>query len=135
MKSRALLIAIFFVVLVVGAISAPGRADAACRVRIGDLNWDSANFHDQVAAFILKHGYGCRVTLIYGGTLPIMTAHYQGKNDLIMELVVRQRKGSVRPRHEERQGQAGRGQHARQHTGLVHTALRPEGEPGLKVGP
>ena len=86
MKSRALLIAIFFVVLVVGAISAPGRADAACRVRIGDLNWDSANFHDQVAAFILKHGYGCRVTLIYGGTLPIMTAHYQGKNDLIMEL-------------------------------------------------
>jgi glycine betaine/proline transport system substrate-binding protein len=86
MKSRALLIAIFFVVLVVGAISAPGRADAACSVRIGDLNWDSANFHDQVAAFILKHGYGCQVTLIYGASLPIMTAHYQGKNDLIMEL-------------------------------------------------
>jgi len=68
-----------------------GRAQQAhqaadCKVHIGDLNWDSANFHDQVAKFILEHGYDCDVTLTYGGTLPIMAAHYEQKNDLIMEL-------------------------------------------------
>ena len=68
------------------ATVAPGKAEAVCKVHIGDLNWDSANFHDQVVAFILKHGYGCKVNMTYGGTLPIMAAHYQQKNDLIMEL-------------------------------------------------
>ena len=67
-------------------VGAPGQARADCKVHIGDLNWDSANFHDQVAAFIIEHGYGCEVTLTYGGTLPIMTAHYQQKNDIIMEV-------------------------------------------------
>jgi len=87
MKSRIFLV--FVLTITIGAAvlaSLPSRADASCRVRIGGLNWDSANFHDQVVAFILEHGYGCRVRLIYGGTLPIMTAHYEGKNDLIMEL-------------------------------------------------
>lgn len=87
MKSRVLLIFVLTVAIGTAALaSLPSRADAACRVHIGDLNWDSANFHDQVVAFILRHGYGCRVRLTYGGTLPIMTAHYEGKNDLIMEL-------------------------------------------------
>ena len=61
-----------------------GAAD--CKVHIGDLNWDSANFHAQAAKLILEHGYDCDVTLTYGGTLPIMAAHYEQKNDLIMEL-------------------------------------------------
>ncbi len=87
MKHKSLIIVVLVAFLGLAALASnPGRAEAACNVRIGDLNWDSANFHDQVTAFILKHGYGCRVTLIYGGTLPIMTAHYEGKNDLIMEL-------------------------------------------------
>ena len=87
MRRKVLLIVVFIVIIGPALlVSGPGRADAACRVRIGDLNWDSANFHDQVVAFILKHGYGCRVRLIYGGTLPTMAAHYEGKNDLIMEL-------------------------------------------------
>ena len=87
MKSRVLLIFVLTIALGAAAlVSLPSRVDAACSVRIGDLNWDSANFHDQVTAFILEHGYGCRVRLIYGGTLPIMTAHYEGKNDIIMEL-------------------------------------------------
>ena len=87
MKHKALIIFVFVAILGVTTFaSLPVRAEAACSVRIGDLNWDSANFHDQVVAFILEHGYGCRVQLIYGGTLPIMTAHYEGKNDLVMEL-------------------------------------------------
>ena len=44
--------------------------------------------------------------------------------------LVRQHKGSVRPRRKERQGQDAGRQHARQRTGVVHTALRSEGEPG-----
>ncbi len=87
MKPKTLFIVALALILGLSAfVSLPGRAEAACKVRIGDLNWDSANFHGQVAAFILKHGYGCRVRLIYGGTLPTMAAHYEGKNDLIMEL-------------------------------------------------
>ena len=87
MKSRVLLIFVLTIAIGTAAlVTLPTRADAACSVRIGDLNWDSANFHDQVTAFILEHGYGCRVRLIYGGTLPIMTAHYEGKNDIVMEL-------------------------------------------------
>ena len=62
MKLKFLIIVVFIVIIGPALlVSGPGRADAACSVRIGDLNWDSANFHDQVVAFILKHGYGCRV--------------------------------------------------------------------------
>ncbi len=86
MKLKALTLAVVVALGMAGAAVAPGKAEAVCKVHIGDLNWDSANFHDQVVAFILKHGYGCEVNLTYGGTLPIMAAHYQQKNDLIMEL-------------------------------------------------
>lgn len=68
------------------ALAAPPAPEAACKVRIGDLNWDSAHFHAQAAAFILERGYGCDVALTTGGTLPILAAHYAGKNDLVMEL-------------------------------------------------
>ena len=91
-KGPAIGVALFFAVTA-GLLTWQhgGRAQEAgqsadCKVHIGDLNWDSANFHDQVATFILKHGYGCDVTLTYGGTLPIMAAHYEQKNDLVMEL-------------------------------------------------
>ena len=85
MRLGALAIVVF-ASLLASPLAAPGEAKAACKVRIGDLNWDSANFHSQMAAFILRHGYGCRVRLIYGASVPIMTAHYEGKNDLIMEV-------------------------------------------------
>ena len=86
MKLKALTLAAALGLGLAGATVAPARAEAVCKVHIGDLNWDSANFHDQVVAFILKHGYGCEVKLTYGGTLPIMTAHYEQKNDLVMEV-------------------------------------------------
>ena len=85
MRLGALAIVVF-ASLLASPLAATGEARAACKVRIGDLNWDSANFHSQMAAFILRHGYGCRVRLIYGASVPIMTAHYEGKNDLIMEV-------------------------------------------------
>ena len=47
MRRKVLLIVVFIVIIGPALlVSGPGRADAACSVRIGDLNWDSANFHD-----------------------------------------------------------------------------------------
>ena len=86
MKFRILAISAFAALVAASPLAAPGEAKAACKVHIGDFNWDSANFHDQVTAFILRHGYGCQVKMTYGGTVPIMAAHYKGKNDLVMEL-------------------------------------------------
>lgn len=85
-KFRALAVAAFAVIIAAASLASPRVAEAACRVHIGDFNWDSANFHDQVTAFILRHGYGCEVKMTYGGTLPILAAHYKGKNDVVMEL-------------------------------------------------
>lgn len=93
LKRRAAVVAALTAALTTGWLTwqPEGRGQQAhqatdCKVHIGDLNWDSANFHDRVAGFILEHGYDCDVTLTYGGTLPIMAAHYEQKNDLIMEL-------------------------------------------------
>ena len=86
MKFRILAISAFAALVAASPLAAPGEAKAACKVHIGDFNWDSANFHDQVTAFILRHGYGCQVKMTYGGTVPSMAAHYKGKNDLVMEL-------------------------------------------------
>jgi glycine betaine/proline transport system substrate-binding protein len=86
MKVKAFAVSSILALVMTAFLVAPGKAESACQVHLGDLNWNSANFHTQVAAFILRHGYGCEVERTYGGTLPIMAAHYEGKVDLVMEL-------------------------------------------------
>ncbi len=49
-------------------------------IRIGDLNWDSANFHTAIAKTILEKGYGCEVEVTTGDTVPILVA--LSKNDV-----------------------------------------------------
>ena len=61
-------------------------ANAACKVHLGDFDWDSANVHTAIAGFIIKNGYGCEVEVTKGSTSPIMAAHYDQQLDVITEV-------------------------------------------------
>jgi glycine betaine/proline transport system substrate-binding protein len=53
-----------------------------------DLMWDSALFHNQVAGFILEHGYGYDIEYIPGDTIPLFTGLAAGDIDISMEIWV-----------------------------------------------
>ncbi len=80
--------------LAVAALAAAGPAfaqDAAqCEldrpVMFGTLNWDSAQFHSAVAAFIVKNGYGCETDSIPGDNTPLINRVARGDADLVMEI-------------------------------------------------
>ncbi len=59
-----------------GAMSLTTSANAACKVHLGDFDWDSANIHTAIAGYIIEKGYGCDVEVTKGSTTPIMAAHY-----------------------------------------------------------
>ena len=61
-------------------------ANAACKVHLGDFDWDSANVHTAIVGYILEHGYGCQVEVTKGSTSPIMAAHYDQQLDIITEV-------------------------------------------------
>ena len=69
-----------------GALSLTTSANAACKVHLGDFDWDSANVHTAIVGFILEKGYGCDVQVTKGSTSPIMAAHYDGQLDIITEV-------------------------------------------------
>jgi len=61
-------------------------ANAACKVHLGDFDWDSANVHTAIAGFIIEKGYGCEVEVTKGSTSSIMAAHYDQQLDIITEV-------------------------------------------------
>ena len=61
-------------------------ANAACKARLGDFDWSSANIHTAITQFILEKGYGCEVSVTKGSTTPIMAAHYDKQLDVITEV-------------------------------------------------
>ncbi|MDC6465708.1 glycine betaine ABC transporter substrate-binding protein [Pelagibacteraceae bacterium] len=73
---------LFASVLALGTTS----ANAACKARLGDFDWSSANIHTAISAFILEKGYGCQVEVTKGSTTPIMAAHYDKQLDVITEV-------------------------------------------------
>jgi len=73
---------VFAGVMALGSTS----ANAACKVHLGDFDWDSANVHTAIVSFILEKGYGCQVEVTKGSTSPIMAAHYDGQLDIITEV-------------------------------------------------
>ena len=56
------------------------------KVRIGDFDWDSANFHTSLVSYILEEHYGCEVEIKKGSTDPIMSALFDGQIDLVVEV-------------------------------------------------
>ncbi|MFC7398808.1 ABC transporter substrate-binding protein [Chelatococcus sp. GCM10030263] len=74
-----------------GAALAPAPAAAqGCPIDrpivFGDLDWDSAVFHNDVARFILEKGYGCKTDSIPGTTVPLYAGTVRGDIDVIMEI-------------------------------------------------
>jgi glycine betaine/proline transport system substrate-binding protein len=80
---KRLILSAFFI----STISLVGTsANAACKARLGDFDWSSANIHTAITSFILEKGYGCEVAVTKGSTTPIMAAHYDGQLDVITEV-------------------------------------------------
>ena len=72
--------------LFAGALSLTTSANAACKVHLGDFDWDSANVHTAIVGYIIEKGYGCNVEVTKGSTSPIMAAHYDQQLDIITEV-------------------------------------------------
>ncbi len=53
-----------------------------------DLDWDSAQVHNRIAAFILEHGYGYDIAYNFGSTIPMFVGLTDGSNDISMEIWV-----------------------------------------------
>ena len=67
-----------------GALAGPATA-AKKAIRFADLSWDSAQVHNRIAGFIIKHGYGRDTEYIVGETALLMTGLMRGDIDVNME--------------------------------------------------
>ncbi len=72
------------------AVSSAEAAAPACEidrpVMLAGLDWDSNAFHNSVASFIMKHGYGCETDAIPGSTIPLLNGMARGDIDVTMEM-------------------------------------------------
>jgi glycine betaine/proline transport system substrate-binding protein len=65
-----------------------GCATEKQTLTFSDLDWDSAQFHNRIAAFILEHGYGYTIEYNFGSTIPMFVGLTEGSNDISMEIWV-----------------------------------------------
>ena len=65
-------------------------AEPSCEIDrpivLAGLNWDSNEFHNQVAKYILENGYDCETTSIPGSTVPLLNGMIGGDIDVTMEV-------------------------------------------------
>jgi glycine betaine/proline transport system substrate-binding protein len=73
---------------VIGCGATTTKTDEKGTLVFADLLWDSALFHNRVAAFILEHGYGYEIEYIPGETIPLFTGLAAGDIDISMEIWV-----------------------------------------------
>ena len=74
-----LLIAVFLFLPLNASEAAKGT------IRFGDFGWDSAQVHNRIAGFIVKHGMGYDLEYIPGDTIMLNTAMLQDDVDINME--------------------------------------------------
>ncbi len=65
-----------------------GSVSAAEKLVFADLNWNSAQVHNRIAAFILKYGYGYEVEYVPHTTVSGILAVTDGTVDINMEIWV-----------------------------------------------
>ncbi len=84
----AMLAAVLASISVISATS--GASAQTCEIDrpivFGNLDWDSAVFHNSVARFILEKGYGCKTDAIPGSTIPLLGGVTRGDVDVVMEV-------------------------------------------------
>lgn len=68
------------------AVAGFAQAQACGSVTIANMNWQSAEVLAQIDKLILSKGYGCKVELVPGDTMPTLTAMMEkGKPDIAPE--------------------------------------------------
>ena len=55
-------------------------------VVFSDLNWDSAQIQNRIAMYIVEHGYGYPVDIVFGGTIPLQTGLLNGDTHVTLEI-------------------------------------------------
>jgi len=87
MKNKHLRLIRFFIVFIgILVFLLPCNIYAAKKlVRFSDLSWDSAQVHNRIAGFIIKHGYGYDVEYLPGETVLMMAGLMRGDVDINME--------------------------------------------------
>lgn len=61
-------------------------------VVFSDLNWDSAQYQNRIAMFIVQHGYGYSVDSVFGGTGELWQSLVNGDTHVTMEVWLPQQK-------------------------------------------
>lgn len=82
------LLAFSFFAACAGTIATSAQAQGECgRVTIAEMNWASAGVAAWVDKIVLEEGYGCKVDLISGDTMPTFTSmNEKGEPDIAPEL-------------------------------------------------
>lgn len=85
--SNALKIASFVLFVFILLLSAfPSSVSSAEKIFFADLNWNSAQVHNRIAGFILRHGYGYEVDYVPHQSLSGLKAVIEGTVDINMEV-------------------------------------------------
>ncbi len=79
------LLSVLFVLAVCMPFSSPAFARDKEPVVFTDFSWDSAQFHNRVAGFILEHGFGRKVLYNFTEEMPGFLGLERGDFHLAME--------------------------------------------------
>jgi glycine betaine/proline transport system substrate-binding protein len=74
-----------FAVAILLLLFSGGAYAASKTLVIADLNWDSAQVHNRIAAFIIEKGYGYKVQYTPGATITLFAGLVRGDVDINME--------------------------------------------------
>lgn len=83
---RPLIRALFVATCLLTAQGAKAACDVDRPIMFAGLDYDSAQFHNAVAMFILRTGYECKVDALPGQTIPLLTGLGRGDLDVVMEV-------------------------------------------------
>ena len=64
----------------------PGGAPAKETVVFSDLNWNSVMLQNDIAQFIVEHGYGYPTDTVFGSSLPLLQGLRRGDTHVTMEI-------------------------------------------------
>lgn len=85
-SAKSALLSCTFLLALLASVLLPAHQASAQPVRFVDWSWDSAQFHNRVAAFIIEHGYGYEVDFTFADTIPGLHAMIRGDLDVSMEM-------------------------------------------------
>jgi glycine betaine/proline transport system substrate-binding protein len=76
---------VFAIAIMLLAVSSFGVAAPKKTLVFADLNWDSAQVHNRIAAFIIEKGYGYKPEFMPGATITLFAGLQRGDVDINME--------------------------------------------------